>query len=79
MLITKDFAILVIAAIVLGIPLSWYLMENYWLVNFEYRTAIGVWPFVFAALGCLLVSFGTASYQAIKASMVNPAQTLRNE
>jgi putative ABC transport system permease protein len=79
MLITKDFAILVTAAIVIGIPLSWYLMTNYWLVNFEYHTDIGVWPFVFAALGCLLVSFGTASYQAIKASMVNPAQTLRNE
>lgn len=78
-LITKDFAALVIAAIVLGIPLSWYLMEEYWLVNFEYRTVIGVWPFVVAAGGCLLVAFGTAAYQAIKASMINPAQTLRNE
>jgi putative ABC transport system permease protein len=79
MLITKDFTMLVIGAIVLGIPLSYYLMENYWLVNFEYRTDIGIWPFAAAALGCLVVSFGTASYQAIKASMVNPAQTLRNE
>ncbi len=79
LLITKDFTILVLSAIVLGIPLSWYLMEQYWLVNFEYRTSIGVWPFVIAALGCLLVSFGTASYQAIKASMVDPARTLRNE
>lgn len=78
-LITKDFTILVIAAIVLGVPLSWYLMEQYWLVNFEYRTDIGVVPFALAALGCLLVSFGTAGYQAIKASMVNPAHTLRNE
>ncbi|HZY79390.1 MAG TPA: ABC transporter permease [Cyclobacteriaceae bacterium] len=79
LLITRDFTILVIAAIVLGIPLSYYLMENYWLINFQYRTDIGVWPFVAAAIGCLLVSFGTASYQAIKASMVNPASTLRNE
>jgi putative ABC transport system permease protein len=79
LLITKDFTILVLAAITLGIPLSWYLMEQYWLVNFEYRTDIGIWPFVFAALGCLIVSFGTASYQAVKASLINPAQTLRNE
>lgn len=79
MLITKDFTILVMTAIVLGIPLSWYLMEQYWLVNFEYRTDIGPWPFVFAALGCLVVSFGTAGYQAIKASLINPAHTLRNE
>ena len=78
-LITKDFTALVIAAIVLGVPLSWYLMEQYWLINFEYRTNIGIWPFVLAGFGCLLVSFGTAGYQAIKASMVNPAHTLRNE
>ena len=79
LLITKDFTILVVASIVLGVPLSWYLMEQFWLVNFEYRTDIGVLPFVLAAIGCLLVSFGTAGYQAIKASMVNPAHTLRNE
>jgi putative ABC transport system permease protein len=78
-LITKDFTILVLAAIILGVPLSWYLMEQFWLINFEYRTDIGLWPFVLAGLGCLLVSFGTAGYQAIKASMVNPAHTLRNE
>lgn len=78
-LITKDFTMLVLGAIVIGIPLSYYLMENFWLVNFQYRTDIGLLPFVAAALGCLVVSFGTASYQAIKASMVNPAQTLRNE
>jgi putative ABC transport system permease protein len=78
-LITKDFTVLVVVAIVLGVPLSWYLMEQYWLVNFEYRTNIGLWPFALAGIGCLLVSFGTAGYQAIKASMVNPAHTLRNE
>jgi putative ABC transport system permease protein len=78
-LITKDFTTLVLSAIVLGVPLAWYLMEQFWLVNFEYRTNIGPWPFVFAAFGCLVVSFGTAAYQAIKASMINPAHTLRNE
>ena len=79
MLITKDFATLVLAAIALGIPLSYYLMEQFWMSNFEYRTNIGVWPFVVAGAGCLFVAFATAGYQAIKASMVNPAHTLRNE
>ncbi|MEI9920711.1 MAG: ABC transporter permease [Bacteroidota bacterium] len=78
-LITKDFTMLVIAAIVLGVPMSWYLMEKYWLVTFEYHTEIGIWPFALAGTGCLVVSFATAGYQAIKASMVNPAHTLRNE
>jgi putative ABC transport system permease protein len=79
LLITKDFATLIVAAIALGVPLSWYLMEQFWLVNFEYRTNIGVWPFVLAGAGCLLIAFVTAGYQAVKASTVNPAHTLRNE
>lgn len=78
-LITKDFVKLVLVAILIGVPLSWYVMDQLWLVNFAYRTEIGIWPFVIASAGCVLVALGTAGYQAIKAAYVNPAQTLRNE
>jgi putative ABC transport system permease protein len=78
-LITKDFIKLVLIAIVVGVPLSWYIMDQHWLVNFAYRTDIGLWPFLLASAGCIIVALGTASYQAIKAAYVNPAQTLRNE
>lgn len=79
LLITRDFTKLIVLAIILSAPLSWYVMENYWMTNFAYRTSIGIMPFVFTAAGCLVVAFGTASYQAIKAALVNPAQSLRNE
>jgi putative ABC transport system permease protein len=78
-LITRDFMTLIILALAVSLPLSWYLMENYWMTNFAYRAPIGVTPFVATAIGCLVIGFGTAAYQAIKAALVNPADTLRNE
>ena len=54
-------------------------MPKVGVMTFAYRTSIGVGPFAIAALGCLVVAFGAASYQAIKASLANPAQALRNE
>jgi len=78
-LITRDFLKLIVLAIIISIPLSWYLMENYWMTNFAYRAPIGAMPFVVTTVGCLAVAFGTAAWQAIKAAFINPAQTLRNE
>jgi putative ABC transport system permease protein len=79
LLITKDYSKLVILSILIGLPLSYYLIENFWLSEFAYRTDIGVLPFIVAAGGCLLIAFGTASYQAIKASMIDPVNALRRE
>ncbi|MEP6736733.1 MAG: ABC transporter permease [Chryseolinea sp.] len=77
-LITKDFAVLVVIAIVIGLPGAYYLMSN-WLREFAYKTDIGVLPILIASLLCLVIAFGTASYQAIQASMMNPSKTLRSE
>jgi putative ABC transport system permease protein len=79
LLITRDFTRLVLIAIIIAVPLAWYVMENYWLTSFAYRTGMGVAPFIIASAGCLIVAFGTAAYQAVKAALVNPSQTLRNE
>lgn len=79
MLITRDYTRLVLVAILLGLPLAYYLMETYWLNSFAYRTNIGLWPFLSAALGCIVIAFGTASFQSLKAALINPSETLRNE
>jgi putative ABC transport system permease protein len=78
-LITKDYGKLVVLALVIGLPLAYYLIDNLWLSEFAYRTTIGAAPFVMAAVGCLLIAFATASYQAIRAAMIDPVNTLRNE
>ncbi|WP_317047619.1 ABC transporter permease [Adhaeribacter pallidiroseus] len=50
-----------------------------WLQDFEYRITI-TWP-VFALAGALaiLIALLTISVQAIKASLANPVNSLRNE
>ncbi|HYG01347.1 MAG TPA: ABC transporter permease [Chryseosolibacter sp.] len=78
LLITRDFGKLVIIAVAIGIPLAYYVM-NQWLGDFAYRTNIGFMPVLFAALTCLLIAFGTAGYQAVKAALIDPAKTLRND
>jgi len=78
-LITRGFSTLVIAAIVIGLPIAWWLMSTFWLSAFAYKTEIGYLPFVVAAAVCVFIALATTGYQAVKASLVDPAETLRNE
>ena len=78
-LITKDYARLVFISIVVGLPLAYWVIEKWFLSNFAYRTEIGFWPFVIAALSCIFIALATASYQAIKAAFINPSESLRRE
>lgn len=78
MLITREFVKLVLVAIVVGIPVAYYIMQA-WLSDFAYRVDIGVANLALASLVCVVIAFGTASFQAIKAAFINPAHTLRNE
>jgi len=77
-LITKDFTRLVLLALFIGVPLAYWMM-NQWLNEFAYKTSIGLLPLIIAPLLCLFIAFGTASYQAIQAAMLDPANTLRSE
>jgi putative ABC transport system permease protein len=77
-LITRDFTKLVIIAIIIGIPLSYWAM-NAWLSDFAYKISIGILPLAIASIICLIIAFGTAGVQAVKAALLDPAETLRNE
>ncbi|HEY5824271.1 MAG TPA: FtsX-like permease family protein, partial [Cyclobacteriaceae bacterium] len=77
-LIYKDFAWLLAIGFVLAIPLSYYLI-NQWLENFTYRTSLDVITYAISfALVSLVVSL-TIGYQAMKASLANPVNSLRSE
>ena len=77
-LLSKDFAILVICACLIAVPLAWYFL-NSWLAGYEYRAALHWWVFAIAILGTLSITLFTVSYQAIRAALANPAETLRTE
>ena len=79
LLITRDFSWLVFIAILTGLPFAHWLISSYWLSEFAYKTHIGVWPYAVAALVCIFIAFATTAFQAVKASLVDPAETLRTE
>jgi putative ABC transport system permease protein len=78
LLLAKDLLKLVMLAIVIATPIAWLAMNN-WLQNFAYRTNIGWWLFAMAGAMALLIAFVTVSFQAIKAALANPVNSLRSE
>jgi len=78
MLLSKDFAVLVIIAIVLACPVAWFGMYQ-WLQDFTYRTPINGWIFLFTSLFAMFISLLTVSLQATKAAHTNPVKALRSE
>ncbi|EAZ79676.1 ABC transporter permease [Algoriphagus machipongonensis] len=77
-LLSSEFSKLVLISVLIGIPLSWYFMKN-WLDTFEYRTTIDWKIFLLTGIVTLLIALLTVSSQAIKAALVNPANTLKSE
>jgi putative ABC transport system permease protein len=77
-LLSREFLMLVVIAIVIASPLSWWAMHK-WLQDFAYRVDIPWWVFVVAALIAILIAMITISTQAIKAALTNPVKNLRTE
>ena len=76
LLLSKDFAMLVVISVILATPLAWYGMHH-WLQNFAYRTEIHWWIFALAGLAALVIAMLTVSFQARKAARLNPIRALR--
>lgn len=79
MLLSKDFAKLVLAANVIAWPVAYLIMDRWWLQNFAYKVNIGWWVFVLAGILTLAIALITISYQSIKAATANPIDSLRFE
>jgi putative ABC transport system permease protein len=77
-LISVDFLVLVVIAIVIAFPVAWYFMTN-WLENYVYRTPMGISLFLIAGLLTLVITFATISYKAYQASVMNPADSIKTE
>jgi putative ABC transport system permease protein len=78
LILSKDFTRLVFLAFVVACPLAYFAMNN-WLQNFAYRTEISVVIFLLAGALGLAIAWLTVSYQAIKAALANPVDSLRYE
>jgi hypothetical protein len=50
-----------------------------WLQKYDYRTSISLWIFGLAVVGALLITLLTVSFQAIKAALANPINSLKSD
>ncbi len=77
-MLSKDFVLLVILALLIASPIAFYFM-NQWLLGFAYHIDINWLVFAIAAASALLITLITISYQSIKAAIANPVKNLRSE
>ncbi len=77
-LLAGKFTRLIVIAMVIAIPLSWWAINN-WLKGFAYRIHIGWVIFLLASSIALLIALLTVSYESIKAAIANPVKSLRTE
>lgn len=76
--LSKDFIKLVVIALVIAAPLSWYLMNN-WLDNFTYHVDMGWLVFGISGLLVITIALLAVGFQSMKAALTNPIESLRME
>ena len=78
LLITYRFVKLIIISLVIGIPLSLYLMHN-WLSQFAYQATISWYVFGGSALLLLTLTCLTVGIESMQAALKNPVEAIRHE
>lgn len=77
-LLTGDFTKIVLVAIVIGLPISYYAASE-WLKSYAYKIDLEWWFFGSAGLAALLIAWLTVGLQTVKAARINPTQCLKEE
>lgn len=77
-LLSKEFLLLVGIGLFIGIPVSYYLLND-WLDKFAYKVELTWWMFAIPVISAILIVGLTVSIQAIRAAFINPVQSLRSE
>ncbi|WP_221391432.1 ABC transporter permease [Dyadobacter sp. NIV53] len=77
-LFNREFMQLIGIAFLLSTPVAWWVM-NGWLKNFEYKISLSPVIFLLALLATIVVALLTVSFQSVKAALMNPVKSLRNE
>jgi predicted permease len=77
-LLSKEFLQLVLLSALISFPLAWWAMDQ-WLQSYSYRISIQWWVFIVAGGLAVLIALFTISIQSVKAALMNPIKSLRNE
>ena len=74
----REFFILIGIAIVIALPLSWWVMDG-WLSNYSFRTDWKAWFFLVPVILLCVISLLTIGWQTAKTILSKPARSLRYE
>ncbi|MEP1033031.1 ABC transporter permease [Ekhidna sp.] len=77
-MILGQFARLILVALIIGLPISYLLMQS-WIQEFSYQAPFGIVPFVFAILILFGVSLVSVFSAVMKITYSNPVDSLRYE
>ncbi len=74
----KEFLLLILISLIIALPAGWIIVGNL-LKQFASRIDMSVTVFAGIAAGAIIISLITVTFQAIKASLINPAEALKVE
>jgi putative ABC transport system permease protein len=77
-LLSKEFTKWVVVANAVAWPVAYFAM-NTWLQGYAYRVRLSLLTFALAGALALIVSILTVSYQAVRAALADPVESLRYE
>ena len=77
-LLTGDFTRIVLVAIMIGLPISYYAASS-WLEAYAYKIDLEWWYFAGAGIASLLIAWFTVGLQTVKAASINPARCLKED
>ncbi|MEO9872501.1 FtsX-like permease family protein [Ekhidna sp.] len=77
-LVLKDYLVLLLIALVVSVPVSWWLFED-WLSDFAYRINLSVDLFLIAFGTVLMISCATVLSRIFKIAKSNPVTAIRYE
>lgn len=76
--LSSEYIVLVLISFVLASLLAYFVMDK-WLQDFQYAIEMSAGIFIIAGLCAVVISLLTISFQAIKAAVSNPVNSLRSE
>jgi putative ABC transport system permease protein len=79
LLLQKEFTWLIMISMLIAWPAAYFLVDSLFLQQFAVRVPFNAWIFILSGLFALGISMLIISYRAVKASMLNPVETLKYE
>ena len=77
-LFSKEFIILVAIGFFIASPIAWYAMDQ-WLQEYVFRIELNAFIFIIGGISAILIALTTIGFQAVKAALANPVESLRSE